>query len=89
MNIIVSNLGVAANKQNLRNLFSEFGTVRSVTMSGNQQKPSGDFCWLIIDEQADAENAVSSLNNTEFMQQIIAVNSASIKASVPGGKLFL
>lgn len=89
MNIFVSNLGVAANKQNLRNLFSEFGTVRSVTMRRNQQKPSGDFCWLIIDELADAENAISSLNNTAFMQQVIAVNRASIKASVPGSKLFL
>jgi RNA recognition motif-containing protein len=81
MNIFISNLNVSVNKQHLKNLFSEFGAVRSaVIVRENNKQLSNTFCWLVMDEQKDAEHAIKILNQSQFMQKTINVGPVTLIA---------
>ncbi|WP_118951604.1 RNA recognition motif domain-containing protein [Taibaiella helva] len=77
MNIFVSNLSVSAHKSHLKNLFSEFGKVRSIiVIRGYFSKKTDTSCWVVIDNRADAENAIRNLDHSIFMEKTIGVSEA-------------
>lgn len=77
MNIFVSNLSVAATEQQLNTLFSGFGVVQSTVMI--RQNPAHPFCWIVMKDQHDAEQALSHLNHSQFLLQDITVNKADLQ----------
>lgn len=78
MNIFVSNLSVSAHKNHLKNLFSEFGIVRSiVVLKGYFTKKANTSCWVVIDNRKDAENAIRNLDHSTFMDKTIGVSEAT------------
>ena len=79
MNIFVSNVNASAHKNHLKNLFSEFGFVRSAIMiKGYFSKKTNTSCWIVIDNHAEAENAIKHLDHTAFMQKTISVREARL-----------
>jgi RNA recognition motif-containing protein len=79
MNIFVSNLSVSAHKNHLKNLFSEFGIVRSIiVMKGYFTKKADTACWVVIDNHADAEKAIRNLDRSTFMEKTISVSEATL-----------
>ncbi|XZF14712.1 RNA recognition motif domain-containing protein [Chitinophagaceae bacterium MMS25-I14] len=79
MNIFVGNLNASVNTQNLKNLFSEFGLVRSVIIIRNTLiRNTGNSCWLVMNEPADAGRAIEALDRIGFMQSIINVRKATL-----------
>lgn len=80
MNIFVSNLDASAHKNHLKNLFSEFGFVRSAIIIKSYFTPNRQTsCWVIIDDGAAAKNAIRNLNHTSFMEKIIDVREARFR----------
>jgi hypothetical protein len=74
MNILISNADTSANLLPLRHLFSEFGTVSSAMVLQPYRVGTG-FCWLVMREPSDGNNAISQLDHTRFMHHIIGVRA--------------
>ena len=83
MNIFVGNLNSQATESQLRNLFSEFGEVKSVKIPiDNYSGRARDFGFVEMAEKAAGENAILKLNNTSLNAQNIVVNEAKPKSSI-------
>ena len=81
MNIFVSNLTKVASLWQLRNLFSEFGSVTQVMIIRESKAILPRiFCWIIMKERTDALTAIKNLDGSKFMQQTILVNEAVLIA---------
>lgn len=76
MNILVSNLNFTATGSQLKNLFSEFGIVRSAAIMRNGLIRVHHTGCIVMSDSADAANALAELDNTLFLQQIIGVRQA-------------
>jgi len=79
--IYVGNLPFSATEEDLRNLFSQHGTVHSVKMITDREtgKPRG-FGFVEI-EQDGANAAIEALNGAEFQGRNLRVNEAREKTS--------
>lgn len=77
MNIYVGNLNYAVTEDELRNLFQEYGTVSSarVIFDRMTQRSKG-FAFVDMPDDGEAQNAIDSLNGTEFMGRSMKVNQA-------------
>ena len=77
MNIYIGNINYEATEEDLKNLFQQFGTVDSVKIVVDRYtNQSKGFGFIEMPNNPDAETAISSLNNTEFMGRTIKVNKA-------------
>lgn len=77
MNIFVSNLTAVASLKRLKNLFSEFGSVKQIMMIRESKTILPNiFCWVIMNERTDALCAIKNLDGSRFMQQKILVSEA-------------
>ncbi len=77
MNIYVGNLNYKVDEDNLKETFSEYGTVDSVKLI--QDKLSGrskGFGFIEMPNDDEGQQAIDSLNGTEYMERKMVVNVA-------------
>ena len=84
MNIYVGNLPYGMRDDELLNLFSEFGNVKSanVIMDRSSGKSKG-FGFVEMDDGDDAEKAIESLNGREISGRELRVNEARPRGDRP------
>ena len=86
MNIYVGNLSWQMTDEDLRTLFEQYGSVTSAKIV--KDKVSGrskGFGFVEMPEDSEAQNALSSLYETEVLGRKIIVNEAQPKPQNGGG----
>ncbi|MFB6457162.1 RNA recognition motif domain-containing protein [Chitinophaga sp. Hz27] len=77
MNIFIGNLSSQTSEQQLSDLFSPFGIVRSTkVIYDNFTGRSKGFAFVEMPDEGAAERAIRNLNNTVVDTQKIVVNEA-------------
>ena len=77
MNIYVGNLDYKVNESDLEGLFSEYGTVSSVKIiSDKNNGRSKGFGFVEMENNNEANKAVSGLNGSSLKSRDITVNQA-------------
>ena len=80
MNIYVGNLSYNCSDEDLKTLFSEYGTVETAKLIVDRDSGrSRGFGFVEMVNENEAGNAVSSLNNTEHLGRTLKVNKAREK----------
>ena len=74
--LYVGNLPYRANETSVRTLFSEHGQVLSVRLMKDKHTGKRRGFGFVEMSANDADNAVSSLNDTEFQQRTLKVREA-------------
>ena len=78
MNIYVGNLAWKAKKQDLQELFENFGEVtRAFIVRDKQTRRSRGFGFVEMTDDEAAKAAIEALNNTSFLERTIIVNEAN------------
>ncbi|HXS36694.1 MAG TPA: RNA-binding protein [Flavipsychrobacter sp.] len=86
MNIYVGNISHQSSEQDLMQLFSQYGNVKSAKIiKDNYTGQSRGFAFVEMDDNGAATQAIKSLNETEFMGRNIIVNEARPKSPSSGG----
>jgi cold-inducible RNA-binding protein len=82
--IYVGNLSHGASEDDLRNAFSEFGTVANVTIIKDREtgRPRG-FAFVEMSDSAAAATAIEQLNLKQIDGRAVTVNEARPKADRP------
>jgi RNA recognition motif-containing protein len=82
MNIFIGNLPTAATELNVRDLFKEFGRIRSVNILTDMETGlSKGFGFVEMEDNGDGRRAIKMLNNMNFMDQSIQVSEAMAKTA--------
>ena len=77
MNIYVGNVPYAATEEDLETLFSEYGSVATVTIIYDRYDGrSKGFGFVEMENQEDGERAIKALNGQEMMGRPLKVNPA-------------
>jgi RNA recognition motif-containing protein len=77
MNIYVGNLSYKVTQEDLQELFSQYGEVVSVNVINDRETGrSKGFGFVEMTVDAEAENAINSLNGTAFGDRDLKVNQA-------------
>ena len=86
MNIYVGNLSWGLKDQDLANMFAPFGEVTSakIVMDKFTQRSKG-FGFVEMPDDTEAQNALSSLYDSEVLGRKIIVNEAQPKPQNGGG----
>ncbi len=86
MNIYVGNLSWSMTDDDLSNLFSQYGTVSSakILKEKNTGRSKG-FGFVEMPDDGEAQNALSSLYESEVLGRKIIVNEAQPKPQGSGG----
>jgi RNA recognition motif-containing protein len=80
MNIYVGNLSRQASENELRELFAQFGEVKSVRMMKDQYSgESRGFAFVEMPDSSSANQAISSLDSKDFSGRNLKVNEARPK----------
>jgi len=75
MKINVGNISFSTNDEELRELFSQFGTVTSAeVVTDSEKNRSRGFGFVTMPDESEAEAAIRSLNGAEFAGRKIRVN---------------
>ncbi len=84
MNIYVGNLSYDTRDSDLEEAFAAFGTVDSarVIMDRDSNRSKG-FGFVEMESQADAQEAISSLDGTDLQGRTIKVNEAKPREKKP------
>lgn len=84
MNIYVSNLSFQVSDNDLRELFSSYGTVDSAKVINDRMTGrSRGFGFVEMADNREAQKAIDELNDTEFDGKVISVNEARPKTDRP------
>lgn len=83
-NIYVGNLPFRTTEENVRDLFARYGDVQSVKLISDREtgKPRG-FGFVEMDNDAAADEAIKSLDGTDFEGRSLKVNEAKPRAPRP------
>lgn len=77
MNIYVGNLPFRASSDELQNIFAAHGTVARVTIPVDRETGrSRGFAFVEMPNDAEASQAINSLNGQEFLGRMLKVNEA-------------
>ncbi|HXK75633.1 MAG TPA: RNA-binding protein [Bacteroidaceae bacterium] len=77
MNIFIGNLNYKIREEQLGNLLSEFGDVRSVKIVMDRETGrSKGFGFVEMSNDAEASAAIKELNGSEFEGRTMVVNEA-------------
>ena len=79
MHINVGNMSFATNDEELREVFSEFGTVASAKVVTDSDNRSRGFGFVEMPDNSEGKAAIKALNGSEFAGRKLRVNE--IKAS--------
>lgn len=75
--LYVGNMSYSTTEEDLRTLFSQAGTVKSVTMIKDRDTGrSKGFAFIEFESQVEAEKAISMFNGFEYQERNLAVNLA-------------
>ena len=81
MNIYVSNLNYATKNDSLENLFAAYGEVSSAqVITDRDTGRSRGFGFVEMPDEAEGQQAIDALNDTEFEGKVLVVNVARPKA---------
>jgi len=84
MNIYVGNLPYAVTEDELKNAFSEFGEVSSVKIITDRYSgQSKGFGFVEMPNKSEADEAISSLNDSQMKGRSIKVNQARPRGGRP------
>ncbi len=84
MNIFAGNLNFKTTEDDLRQLFSEFGSISTIKIIKDFDGRSRGFGFIEMDD-SEAIEAIKRLNGNNFMGQDIEVNEARPKPTGGGG----
>jgi RNA recognition motif-containing protein len=72
--LFIGNLPFSSTQAEITDLFGKFGTVNSVTMISHKEsgRPRG-FCFVEMENDDEAQDAVQTLNETDFGGRTIKV----------------
>ena len=87
MNIYVGNLSKQATEDDLREAFSQFGTVAEVSVMKNRDTgtPRG-FAFVEMPNGQQAKTAINELDLTQIAERCITVSAARPRTEQRGGK---
>ncbi|MDR1406314.1 MAG: RNA-binding protein [Prevotellaceae bacterium] len=86
MNIFVSNLSFSTTSESLQELFAAHGEVTSAkVITDRETGRSRGFGFVEMSDDAEGQNAISALNETDFEGKTIGVNVARPKTGKSGG----
>jgi len=86
MKLYVGNLPYNTSEEDLRNLFSQHGTVESVAVITDRETGrSKGFGFVEFADDNEARNAISGLSGQEFGGRALTVNEARPKPGGGGG----
>jgi RNA recognition motif-containing protein len=89
MNIYVGNLNPSTNEGHLRELFQPFGKITSVKiLMDHGTGLSKCFGFVEMDVRNDGNQAISRLNNMNFMSHFLEVNEARPNSNTRPGQNF-
>ena len=87
MNIYVGNLSYEVTEEDLKEAFGVFGEVETVrVLKDNYSGRSKGFGFVEMPNNADAQSAISSLNDTELKGRTVKVNTARPRTENRGGR---
>jgi RNA recognition motif-containing protein len=89
MKLYVGNLSYDLKEEDLRQQFSEYGTVESVSIITDRDsgRPKG-FAFVEMPTKAEAEAAISGLNGKTLDERTIVVNEARPKTDNRSGSSY-
>ena len=86
MNLYVGNLSWTMTEDDLRNLFEQYGTVTSIKIVKDRETGrSKGFGFVEMENDTEAQNALSSLYDKEILARKIVINEAQERPAKPGG----
>jgi len=86
MNIYVSNLNFSTTSESLQTLFAAYGEVTSAKIITDKfTGRSRGFGFVEMSDDTEGQNAISSLNDTDFEGKTISVNVARPKTERSNG----
>lgn len=84
MNIYVGNLSRQADERELRELFAQFGEVKSVKIiKDNFSGEARGFAFVEMPDTTAANQAIKTLDSKEFGERRLKVNEAKPKNTTP------
>lgn len=87
MNIYVSNISFRTNEEDLKDLFSKYGTVSSVKIIMDKEtNRSRGFGFIEMPTDSEATEAVQSLNGKEMEGRFISVSEAKPREDRGGSR---
>ena len=87
MNIYVSNLSFHTSEEDLKDLFSKFGTVTSAKIILDREtNKSRGFAFVEMPSEEEGSNALTGLNNKEIQGRPLSVTVAREKERNSNGR---
>ena len=77
--IYVGNLSKKVNEDNLKNMFSTFGTIKSVIIEEDSEKVKKNFGYIIFSLKEDAGEAIFNMDGAEFFGKVLKVKLSKKK----------
>ncbi|HBQ98922.1 MULTISPECIES: RNA-binding protein [unclassified Roseofilum] len=86
MTIYIGNLSYDATEDDLRVVFTDYGSVKRVTLPTDRETGRiRGFAFVDMQEDAEEESAISSLDGAEWMGRQLRVNKAKPREDNRGG----
>jgi cold-inducible RNA-binding protein len=87
MKLYVGNLSYSSGEEELRELFSQYGTVESVAVITDRDTGrSKGFAFVEFNNDQEAQNAISGLNGKEVSGRSLTVSPARPKSEGGGNR---
>jgi RNA recognition motif-containing protein len=84
MSVYVGNLSYEVKEDDLKHVFSEYGTVKSIQLPIDRETGRvRGFAFVEMESQAEEAAAINALDNAEWMGRSLKVNKA--KPKIDGG----
>jgi RNA recognition motif-containing protein len=85
--LYVGNLSYTTSEEDLQTLFAQAGTVKSVALIKDRDTGrSKGFAFVEMETQAEAQNAITVLNGTQWQERALTVNMARPREERGGGR---
>ncbi|MBQ4337735.1 MAG: RNA-binding protein [Lentisphaeria bacterium] len=86
MNIYVGNLPYSIDRDQLREIFAQFGEVRAARIVIDRESgKSKGYGFVDMDNDAEANDAIANLNGTEIGGRKAVINEARPREDRPAG----
>lgn len=84
MSVYIGNLSYEVKEDDLKHIFSEYGTVKSVQLLIDRETGRvRGFAFVEMESEAEEAAAINALDNAEWMGRSLKVNKA--KPKIDGG----